>query len=344
MKLLALLVKNYELASNIEDLSMRSEKTSESAEQSTSFEDWVTKLNNTWVSELKTTLNDLSAEKMKKLHISEPVLNEMHNIIHDYYKAQTGVNLSFNEFFADHPHLTKCYASNFEDELYNSNSEVETIYLQAEVTHNDNKYILSSMVAFDNIQALDYIKSFKDLNSSSDARMQMIEDNEFYSYLDISVKQHGKVRPLVTFNHFKNHTFTQQDLVAQLLEVLESDYKIMNDFTEKNASLIDYTAKRSFIAGILSQCKYDSFLNGVSEESIEYFKTIAQDSLIEKKLKSKGFKGIDSTHFTNEGSNLHLDPLDNFVFNSEHERNYANDVLSILDDMDKDYFKKMKFK
>lgn len=323
---------------------MRAETPTDNLEQSTSYEDWITKLQNTWVSELKTTINNLSQEKIKKLQISEPVLNEMHNIIAQYYKSQSGVHLSFNEFFSDHPTLTKCYSTNYDDGLYDPTSEVETIYLQAEVEHKGMQYVLSSMVAFDNSQALDYIKSFKDLNTASDARMQMIEDNEFHSYLDISLKMNGKVKPLATFNHQTTGHSTQDALVQELTAVLEQDYKTMNNFTEKNAALIDYTERRSFIPAILSQCTYDSFLNGVSEESIEYFKIVAEDNLIEKKLKGKGFKGIESTQFTTESSNLHLDPLDNFSFNSEHERNYANDVLSILDDMDKEYVKKMKFK
>ena len=346
MRLLSLLVKNYELASNLEDLSMRAETPIGSIEQATSFDDWVTKLNNKWVSELKTTINNLSPDKIKKLQLSEPVLNEMHNIISEYYKAQTGVHLSFNEFFADHPTLTTCYSTNYDDGLYDPTSEVETIYLQAEVEHKGSQYVLSSMVAFDNPQALDYIHSFQNINTKSEARMQMIEDNEFHSYLDISVRVrvNGRLKPLATFNHQKTQTTSQHEIIGELTTILERDYKIMNNFTEKNASLIDYTNKRNFISDILSQCRHDSFLNGVSEESIEYFKIVAEESLIEKKLKSKGFKGIDSSHFTKDESNLVLDPLDNLAFNSQHERDYANEVLSILDDMDKEYFKKMKFK
>lgn len=287
MRLLSLLVRNFELSYQLEYLLQRSQFKTQLGDESQDFDDWLTKLSNRWVTTLQTVINTLSDERKEKLGISDNILIEMNDIINDYYKAQKGLHLSLNEFNEEYPQLLKSYCRKYEEEAF-VRADFETLYLQADLAHNNENFVVTGMIVFDNATANNYINDLPNENTKTEARMHFIEKQVFPFSVDVSQYVDNKIKPLATFNNFHDSKIPPKhtDIAQSLTEVLTRDYEILSHYLEKSISIIDYMDKYNFIESTLSQCKHDSLLNGVTDESLALFKEFTEEKMIEKELRT----------------------------------------------------------
>lgn len=286
MRLLSLLVRNFELSHNLSDLLQRSQFRIELGDESQNYDDWLTKLSNRWITTLETVINTLSEDRKEKLGITENILQEMNVIINDYYKAQKGLNLSLKEFSEDYPTLLTSYSRKYEEEEF-VKAQFETLYIQADLANNNDKFVLTGMIVFDNNLANNYIDSLPNDKTKNEARMDFLEKQIFPFSLDVSQYVDNKIKPLATFNNFhESKILPKHNHVKEMLtEVLNKDYEILSHYLEKSISIIDYMDKHNFIESILSQCRHDSLLNGVTDESLIFFKEFTEEKILERELR-----------------------------------------------------------
>lgn len=286
MRLLSLLVRNFELSHNLSDLLQRSQFRIELGDESQNYDDWLTKLSNRWITTLETVINTLSEDRKEKLGITENIVQEMNIIINDYYKAQKGLNLSLKEFSEDYPTLLKSYSRKYEEEEF-VKAQFDTLYIQADLANNNDKFVLSGMIVFDNNVANNYIDSLPNDKIKNEARMHFLEKQKFPFSLDVSQYVDNKIKPLATFNNFhESKILPKHNNVKEMLtEVLNKDYEILSHYLEKSISIIDYMDKHNFIESTLSQCRHDSLLNGVTDESLIFFKEFTEEKILERELR-----------------------------------------------------------
>lgn len=283
MRLSALLVKNFELAANLQDIYAKVDLVAIEQEDSLTFEHWIAKIAQQWVTDLTELISTIDIHKQKKLGLTDFHIEKMLDIISQYTQAQHGVFLTIKEFSKDHPDLIGKY-NNLQIEPLTSDAALEHVYLNSQIKHEGFDYSINSMVFYDNVDAIDYINSFVSYEEKSNAKMQMIEGNFFFSCIDIGYKQDNRVTTLATLNSNIITSHTHSELISDLLDIVEKDYRILNKFTHQNASIIDFSKKCEWIADILTHCSQDNFTNGVTDESIVFFKRWVDSQQFEENI------------------------------------------------------------
>lgn len=284
MRILSLLVKNFELAAHLDDMAARSNHIPTNEQSDATVEEWTTRINSDWMVSLENIINTITPQQKKRLSITPQDILSMQSRIQEFYQSQRVLKVALIDLYNDYPHLSTRYCHMFEEGLTNLVSDIETIYINASVEIKKKKYMISSMLRLDNQEAKNYINRFEGYHEQSLASMRMIEDHYFTFYVDINLQTAAGLVPLASFNKFTTHNAKYNSLVKEIQAALEEDYRVLTNFSDNNIALQHFTQKQEMIPGILENCQSDSLLHDATEESLVAFKDWIEQQAVEIQL------------------------------------------------------------
>lgn len=284
MKLLENLRNNFSISLSLNDIAGRVIEIPSNPED-ISFE----QMEKIWVQNLKSAIGQLKSGQKKIDTISPENIEIMTQKIDNCLKAGKGLELSFSEFFREHPELKTRYTNilGSEEGTYNLESDIETIHMKVELPSENGEHVIRALISFDNPNALKQIQKLTSYEDQEYLRGQLVEAGAFPYSLDIGEKINGMIVPLATYNEVNGEVAGKNSpLVENLGNVVEYDGKLLQHFYNNNIAYKEYKENRKLLKNILSNCQKDNLLTEVTDDSLLAFNTLIEASKAEQTMKS----------------------------------------------------------